>query len=320
MKHSNVILLMTHNTKKSIQSILSLLLGAGIIMLQRIYPDLPLEKIGYSIVFVGALFLFIDVILITSIGKVVSDARARYTMKKTLRIIFYVASAILLLRVWIINPEALLVAYGLIAAGVAVSLADFFKNFAGGFILFISGIYAVGERIEIAGTKGDVIDIGVLYTKIIEIGGWVHGDQTTGRVVSIPNGHILTNPIHNYSQDHPYLWDEIIIPITHNSDVEKARAILLKGALLETEKYMELARKSLEHLTIDYYVSSRSTQPKVYVAITDNWTELQLRYVVSAWERREVRSQIFTYISSEVQKVEDVVIASETLTVSGATV
>lgn len=307
---------MNHNLKKSIQGSIALLFGAGIIILQGVYPELPFEKVGYSVLFLSLLFLSIDVILIASIGKVVSNARARYTMKKTLRIIFYVASAVLLLRVWVVNPEALLVAYGLIAAGVAVSLADFFKNFAGGFILFMSGIYSVGERIEIAGKQGDVIDIGVLYTKIIEIGGWVHGDQTTGRVISIPNGHILTNPIHNYTQDHPYLWDEIVLPITHESDLEKAREILLQGALQETGKYIDLAKKSLENLTMDYYLSSRSTAPKVYVAITDNWTELQLRYVVSAWDRRQVRSQIFRYISAEVQKYDVVTIASQTLRVS----
>jgi small-conductance mechanosensitive channel len=101
------------------------------------------------------------------------------------------------------------------------------KNFVGGFIVLAGQPYEVGDRIEIAGESGDVIDIGVMSTTLLEIGGWVHGDQPTGRVTIIPNGRVLTQQVHNYTKDHSFIWEELTISLTYDSDWQQVWDILL---------------------------------------------------------------------------------------------
>ena len=97
----------------------------------------------------------------------------KYSFRKTISIINILVFLFAFVAIWIEQTETILISYGLIGAGIAVSLQDVFKNFAGGITIFSSGLFRVGDRIEINGKTGDVIDIGVLYTSIMEIGEWI---------------------------------------------------------------------------------------------------------------------------------------------------
>jgi small-conductance mechanosensitive channel len=290
-----------------------LVFGAVSIFLKDSLPSIPLENIGNSFIAFGIIYFLIWVLLASTLKKFIKDPRSLYTMRKTIKGLFFVLVIAFIIRIWVKDPESILVAYGLVGAGVAISLSDFFKNIAGGVILFVGGMYYAGDRIEIAEKKGDVIDVGLLYTTIIEIGEWVDGDQSTGRLISIPNGLLLTNSVHNYTKDHSYLWDEIFIPLTQTSNVSDASKIFLKIALEETQKYIDEAAKSLENLGSQYYISSRNIVPTTYVSMTDNWIDIRLRYVVYAWDRRGVRSKIFLKVIEEVKNRDDIHIASESL-------
>ena len=100
------------------------------------------------------------------------DYKARYTVKKTTSILFLLISLVILVGIWIENTQAIVVAYGLIAAGIAISLQDFFKGFTGGLVILFNNLYRVGDRIEMNGVYGDVMDIGILYTTMLETRGW----------------------------------------------------------------------------------------------------------------------------------------------------
>ena len=146
------------------------------------------DQIFYSLVAVAASYLFLKLLLEGIVGSRIKEARARYSFRKATQLLFLIASFVIVLRVWIPNPQALLVAYGLVAAGVAIALQDVFKNFAGALSILVSGIYRVGDRVEINGKVGDVIDIGPFYTTLIELREWVDGDQTTGRARHLASG------------------------------------------------------------------------------------------------------------------------------------
>jgi len=177
------------------------------------------------------------------------QAKMRYSFKKTISILYILVFLFALVAIWIEQTETLLISYGLIGAGIAVSLQDVFKNFAGGITIFLIGLYRVGDRVEINGKIGDVIDIGVLYTTIMEIGEWVDGNQATGRLTIIPNSNVLTNIVNNFTKDHNFIWDEISLPITYDSDWTDAHSKFLdivkmlkkKQQLLQSEQI----RKSL---------------------------------------------------------------------------
>jgi small-conductance mechanosensitive channel len=229
------------------------------------YDNVELDKLVYTLLALTISYFIFRFPLEEPAAKYIHDSKARYSFRKAVSLLFIVVSFVVILRVWIINPQALLVAYGLVAAGVAISLQDIFKNFAGGIIIFLTGAYQVGNRIAINGKSGDVIDIGLFYTTILEIREWVDGDQATGRLTSIPNGYILSCPVDNYTKDHLYIWDEIKIPLTYESDWKTARALIIGIATRETQEDTLAMEKSLGRLEEKYYLDKkRAAAPDIY--------------------------------------------------------
>lgn len=250
------------------------------------------------------------------VSRKIRDAKARYSFRKTIQLLFILISFVVVLRIWIPNPQALLVAYGLVAAGVAIALQDVFKNFAGSLFVFASGIYRVGDRIEVNSLFGDVIDIGLFYTSLIELREWVDGDQTTGRITLLPNSYVLNSAVHNYTKDHGLIWDEIELPITHTSDWKKAIEIIRPIADERTAEMAARAKKEIPKLERRYFLSKRSFEPNIFVTPTDNWIMLRVRYAVDVKERRSVRNALYESILEQVQQVPTITIASQTLTIS----
>ena len=279
------------------------------------YKDVDLSKIVVSTIAITVMFLFFRIIMEQIVAQRIHEPKTRYSFRKTTYILFLVTSFVIVLRIWIVNPQALLVAYGLVAAGVAIALQDLFKNFAGGIVIFTSGIYEIGNRIEIGGKSGDIIDINLFYTTILEIREWVNGDQVTGRITSIPNGLVLSQVVNNYTKDHHFLWDEISIPVTYESDWKSAVQLMKTIAARETKDAASAAKKSLEGLEEKYYLPERPTEPDVYVVLTDNWIMLRLRYVIEVRERRLVNSRISDLILREFESAPSITIASSTVSI-----
>lgn len=292
--------------------VVAIFFGVGSFFFENQY----FSKLLQTLVAITTIYLIFKILLETLISKKIRDTRSRYSFRKTIHIIFLVIAFIIILRIWIVNPQALLVAYGLVAAGVAISLQDLFRNFAGGIILFISGPYHVGHRIEVNGTHGDVIDIGMMYTTLLEIRGWVGGDQTTGRICTIPNGSILSGNVLNYTKDHGFIWDEFVLPITYDSNWRDAMKIITGILEEETKEYVKGAQKNLSKLDDKYYVSKRNVEAGVYLTLTDNWIQMSARYIVEVHERRIVQAAIMEKILIAFEGRTDIVIASTTLSVT----
>jgi small-conductance mechanosensitive channel len=282
----------------------------------RKLENAQLEKVFYSFLAVAASYLLFKLVLEGVISRRIKDSRTRYSFRKTAQILFIVVSFIVVLRIWVPNPQALLVAYGLVAAGVAIALQDVFKNFAGVLAILLSGIYRVGDRIEINSRLGDVIDIGLFYTTLIELREWVDGDQTTGRITSLPNGQVLSYPVHNYTKDHNFLWDEIALPVTHDSNWKKAMEVVQSVVEEQTSESTHRAEQEISNLGEKYFLSKRNIEPSVFVTPTDNWIMLRIRYVVDVRERRLVRNELSKLMLERIQQAPDITIASETLTVT----
>lgn len=256
--------------------------------------------------------VFIGMIIVRRIR----DMKTRYTAKKTVSILSIVFVIILGLRLWVVDPAALLVTYGIIGAGIAFALQDVFKNVVGGILIIVSGYYRVGERIAIDDKFGDVMDIGILETTLMEIRGWVRGDQPSGRLLAVPNGLVLNHSFINYTRDHSFIWDEISIPLTYESDWRRARDIILSILKTETNAMTEQAEVEIERIGQKYYLPRKVVEPSVYVELTDNWITLDARYVTDARNRRILRSRLSELILSAIEKEENIAIASETMTVT----
>ncbi len=299
--------------------ILLSLFGVGLALLfaDSQYPDVSLQK-GYVTAFAAAIcYLLLKLLLDELVIRRVRTAKTRYSLRKTTATLFLVMLTVVVLRIWLPNAQALLVSYGLIGAGVAISLQDVFKNLVGGIVIFANGTYRVGDRIEINGTFGDVIDIGMFYTSLLEIRGWVAGDQATGRIVTIPNGLVLPQNVNNYTKDHSFIWDEITLPITYRSNWEKAVNLIRDVVTKETQEITQAAERQLSSLQEKYYMSQRNVEPDVFLMPTDNWIAFHIRYIAPVRDRRLLHNTLVQQILKTVQAHADITIASTTMEIVG---
>ena len=272
---------------------------------------------GFYTFFALFILYFAFKVVIEELGiKRIKDSKTKYSFKKTISIIYAVIFLIVLITIWIENPQALFLAFGLIGAGIAIALQDIFKNFAGGIIIFVNEIFRVGDRIELDGKIGDVIDISILYTTLLELEGWVTGDQATGRLTIVPNGHVLSGSVFNYTKDHNFIWDEIILPITYGSDWRKATTKFLNIVQKETDQVAKDAEKSIAGLEEKYYLTKRVTAPSIYIKLTDNWIEFYIRYTTEARQRRVVKNTLYKLIFEEIEKSPDIKLASSTMDIT----
>ena len=162
------------------------------------------------------------------------------------------------------------------------------------------GFYKTGDRVQLGGIKGDVMDIGVLRTTIMEIGQWVDGDLYNGRIVLIANSFVFKEPVFNYSGDFPFLWDEIKIPIQFGSNYEKAREIFEQVGKEVAGDLSVKSKETWNTMQDKYRLEDAQTEPMVSLIANDNWVEFTLRYIVNYKKRRLTKTQLFTQILQRV--------------------
>ncbi len=173
-----------------------------------------------------ALLVLIKLFIQKIILKRISDIKAHYQWQKLITSIIYIVGIVLVGRLWYAGVQSLVTYLGLLSAGIAVALRDPLVNFVGWFYILSRKPFEVGDRIQLGEYAGDVIDISAFQISILEIGNWVEADQSTGRIIHIPNGKIFTNALANYDKGFKYIWNEIQVVITFESDWKLAKEIL----------------------------------------------------------------------------------------------
>ncbi|OPY30211.1 MAG: mechanosensitive channel MscS [Methanocella sp. PtaU1.Bin125] len=281
------------------------------------YGNYYLERGAIMFFAVSIVYLFFKIALQDLVTRKVSDPRNQYSLHRAVSIMFYAAMVLAVIGTWIPNIRTLAVTYGIVAAGIAVALQDIFKSFAGGVLLFISGVYRVGDRIEIDNKYGDVIDIGLMYTTILEIREWVEGDQPTGRIDILPNSLVLNHTVRNYTKQLNFIFEELNVPISYESDWRKARDRILEIVRKETGPVADAAEGQMRSLGEKYFLEKRAVEPSVFLTLTDNWINLGVRYPTWARERRTMMNRISRAILEMVESEPDIDIASATIDIVG---
>ena len=231
----------------------------------------------------------------------IQDNDHRYKAKKLSSFIGYFLTIILLAIVYSDKLGGFTVALGVAGAGIAFALQEVITSFAGWLAIMFGHFYKTGDRVQLGGIKGDVMDIGVLRTTVMETGEWVDGDLYNGRIVLVANSFIFKEPVFNYSGEFPFLWDEIKIPVQYGSDYELTKKILLKAG---NEIAGDLTTKSKEEwriLQTKYRLEDAQTDAMVSLVANDNWVEFTLRYVVGYKKRRATKTELFMKILKEVE-------------------
>ncbi len=231
----------------------------------------------------------------------IKDNDNRYKAKKFGGFIGYLLTIILITVVYSDKLGGLTVALGVAGAGIAFALQEVIASFAGWLAIMFGGFYKSGDRVQLGGIKGDVMDIGVLRTTIMETGQWVDGDLYNGRIVLIANSFVFKEPVFNYSGEFPFLWDEIKIPIQFGSNYEKATKIFEQIGKEVAGDLTEKSKEKWSSLQSKYRLEDAQTEPMVSLTANDNWVEFTLRYVVSYRKRRATKTVLFTKILKEVE-------------------
>lgn len=227
-------------------------------------------------------------------------ADARYKVRKFVVYCGYLAILLFLAILFEDRLGRLSFALGVAGAGVAVALQDVLASIAGAFSIGFSKLYTVGDRVQIGDTRGDVIDIGLLRTTLMETGNWVSKDLYNGRIARIPNSTILKVSVFNYSQGFRFIWDEIKVVLTGTSNPQLARAMLLSVAKEAIGEYLLEAQSSWQAMSENYQSVNPPLEPTVALVVNSGSLEFTVSYVVDYTKRIVKQDQLFTKIAQEV--------------------
>jgi small-conductance mechanosensitive channel len=268
--------------------------------LEQLYAN-PLFSRVLTIVIGFIIIWFLVKLIQKKLFNKINDIDNRYKAKKIGSFVGYFFTIILIGITFSDKLGGFTVALGVAGAGIAFALQEVIASFAGWLTIMFGGFYKTGDRVQLGGIKGDVMDIGVLRTTIMETGQWVDGDLYNGRIVLVANSFVYKEPVFNYSGDFPFLWDEIKIPIQFGSNYKKATEILENCG---KEIVGNLTEKSKEKWTVlqqKYKLEDAQTEPMVSLIANDNWIEFTLRYVVSYKKRRATKTALFTNILEKIE-------------------
>lgn len=268
-------------------------------------------KIFISIVAVLAIWIIRRIILRIVLRRV-DDLTTRYRWQKTSNYIAMVLAIMLVGRVWIEGLQSLITFFGLLSAGLAIAMRDLIMNFVGWAFILWRRPFEVGDRIQIGEHAGDVIDIRVFQFTLAEIRNWVGADQSTGRIIHVPNGKVFTEVQANYSKGFHYIWNEMPVLITFESDWEKAKEILQKIASDHAEELSGAAQQRVREAARRYLMIFTKLTPTVYTSVKDSGVLLAIRYLCEPRQRRETEQAIWEDILREFAKYESIEFAYPT--------
>lgn len=247
------------------------------------------------------------------IEKRVVDIKNRYQWKKTVNYFIVFLGFILVGRIWFEGIQSLATFLGLLTAGLAIALKDMVMNFAGWIFIIWRKPFIVGNRIQIGENSGDVIDLRPFQFKILEIGNWVKADQSTGRLIHIPNGLVFTQPLCNYDYGFKYIWNEIPVLITFESDWEKAKKIMQNVVNNNALHFTTEVEEEIKQTARKYLIFYSKLTPIVYTSVEDSGVLLTIRYLTDIRKRRGTSEAIWEDLLREFGKHDDINLAYPTI-------
>ena len=275
----------------------------------------PLVRKGLRLL-VWVVFILISIGLLRKLAKKrIENVNFRYKAQKGIEVIGYVLIAILLLVSFTLDSvKDYTIIIGLVTAGLTFTLQELILSVAGSFYIFFVRVYKPGDRIEINNIMGDVIDIDSIYTTIMEMGEWVSSDNYSGRIVKISNAFVFKGPIKNYSMDFPFVWDELNILITFDSDIELAKKLVMERSTELLSDYTNKSKANWKKMVERYYIENAKIDPTLAISLTDNWIALNLRYITDYKLRRSTIHKLFENIEHSISLTKGKVkLASTTL-------
>src|SRR5205809_3103330 len=231
-------------------------------------PELQIRLLATLATIVGLWLL--HRIVLALVYRRVRDPRSRYRWRKTLTYLLYAVGIIIVGRMWFAWVESLTTIVGFLSAGLAIALKDPVSNLAGWAFIVWGRPFEVGDRIQIGPHAGVVIYLGLFQFTLHEIGAWVQADHSSGRIIHVPNGKVFIDPVANYNKGFKYIWNEVPVLVTFETDWRKAKHILTTIAAKHAEHLTAQAEQDLLAASQQYLINYRKLTPIVYTNVVDN--------------------------------------------------
>lgn len=269
-----------------------------------ISPVLQIKLLN-TIILIGVLYTVIKLASKFFINKI-EDVSNRYLWLKISRYITVFIAFIGLSKIWLGAFDSFGTYLGLLSAGLAIAFKDLLINLVGWLFILIRKPLRLGDRIQIGEVTGDVIDIRIFQFSVMEIGNWVDADQSTGRIIHIPNGFVFSKFQANYTEGFEYIWNEIPVLLTFESDWKKAKTILEEILNKNTIHFSEEAEKQIKRTARKFLIFYNKLSPIVYTTVKDSGVLLTMRFLCEVRKRRGVDMEIWEAVLNEFAKHDNI--------------
>lgn len=273
---------------------------------QTLRSSTDLEPRIFATIAVILIFALLRYVGLRVVNRRIDDTKTLYQWRKTLTYTAFVLGFLVVGRIWIQGFDSVSTFLGLLSAGLAIALRDPIVNLAGWLFILWRRPFDVGDRIQIGAHQGDVIDVRIFQFTLMEIGNWVDADQSTGRVIHIPNGKIFQEAQSNYSKGFQYIWNEIPVMVTFESNWSLAKKILTEIATKDAETLSKAAEEKVRLAARKFMIFYTHLAPVVYTKIADSGVLLTVRYLCEPRRRRSTAEQISEDILERFAECDDI--------------
>lgn len=236
----------------------------------------------------------------------------QYSLNKTAHFVLGIVVVVAFVKIWIVGGASLSTFLGLFSAGLAIALQDLVVSIAGWVFLMTAQPFKVGQRVQIANHIGDVVDIRLFQFSIQEIGNWVDGEQATGRILHLPNSYVFKHPLANYNAGFEFIWSELPIIVTFESNWKKALSILRTIAKEHATKLSTIAAHQVKEAASEFMFAETKFDPVVWVSVADHGVNLTVRYLTSPKKKRSTDSDLWQAVLGAFQNANDIDLAYPT--------
>lgn len=229
----------------------------------------------------------------------INNNRLQYKTLNFIKLIISIIQILIIYLIWESNIKNAMTLISFVSAAITLSLKDYILNLFAGFYIKLYKPFKLEDRIEIKGQKGDVINLGSLFFELLEISD-NYGHQSTGVVSIIPNSIIFTETVKNMNKGFKYIWDEIKVQISLDSDLILAKKTLYKIINnIDVIKNIPTKMKNELKNNTSYRMYYNKYEPMIYTEVKDKHIELNIRFLINPKKARLVESYIWNEILKE---------------------
>ncbi|MDH5559950.1 MAG: mechanosensitive ion channel family protein [Deltaproteobacteria bacterium] len=262
-------------------------------------------RTGGSIAALIALFLT-RLIINYIIRRRIKDVKKRYNWHKTVNYTVLIMSLLMISRIWITGLSSFINFLGLVGAGLVIALREPVQSLFGLIFILWRKPYSVGDRIEVANKMGDVVDIGFFRTTLLEVEGFKGVEQSSGRLMEVPNNFVFSHLIFNSSQGFDFIWNEITLRLSVKSDWKKGIEILEKVGQRSYMNFKEDARSKLNSAGDKFLIFYHNFDPKVYLKIKRDTAFLTLRFLCPPRQKRDIEDRFWKELLDELSNEKNI--------------